>query len=401
IWDGSRANNAWLQELPKPLLKTVWDNVVAVSPALAARLGLVNGDMVRVGAGGRHVDGPAWVLPGQAADTVTLYLGHGRTAAGRVGNGVGYDAGRLRSPAAPWTLAGVTLARLDATHAVATTQLQQAIEGPGVIRVVKAAADKAGAPVDTATLYPPRPADLPAGAPSSEPRWGMVIDLDLCTGCGACTVACQSENNIPSVGRDQVAKGRAMHWMRVDRYHAGPVEAPASFFQPVPCMHCEQAPCETGCPVHATIHGPDGVNEMVYNRCIGTRTCSSYCPYKVRRFNWHDYTGGEPESIQAQRNPDVTVRNRGVMEKCTYCIQRIRGAVVAADKDGRAVGANEVVTACQSACPSGAIKFGDLNDPRNVAAVARKSPRNYAMLEELGVRPRTTYLARIVPDDEA
>lgn len=398
IWDGARANNAWLQELPKPLLKTVWDNVVGVSAVLAAKLGLANGDMVRVAAGGRHVDGPAWVLPGQAAATVTLFLGHGRTAAGQVGNGVGYDAGPFRGSA--WTLADVAVTKLDAVHAVATMQMQQAIDGPGIIRVVKDARGKAGENAPQDSLYPALAADAKPNSPP-EPRWGMVIDLDKCTGCGACTVACQSENNIPVVGRDQVARGRVMHWLRVDRYHSGPVAAPRSFFQPVPCMHCEQAPCETGCPVHATVHGPDGVNEMVYNRCIGTRTCSSYCPYKVRRFNWLDYTGGAPASVEAQRNPDVTVRARGVMEKCTYCIQRIRTATVAAARDDRAIGADEVVTACQSACPSGAIKFGDLNDPRNVAAVARKDPRNYAMLEHLGVRPRTTYLARIVPDEEA
>jgi molybdopterin-containing oxidoreductase family iron-sulfur binding subunit len=392
IQDGRFANNAWLQELGKPLMKITWDNVVGLSVALADRLDVGNGDVVRVSSGGRSVTGPAWVIPGQPERSVTLFLGYGRTRAGRVGSGIGYDAYALRTSGAPWTAAG-KVEKIAGRHELATTQLHHALEGQDFVRTVSAAHPEASKPEerDQASFYPRWKEEKAA--------WAMTIDLDLCTGCNACTIACQAENNVPVVGKDQVARGREMHWLRIDRYYEGSPEQPESYFQPVPCMHCEQAPCEMGCPVHATVHGPDGLNEMVYNRCIGTRTCSSYCPYKVRRFNWFDYTSKAPAPVQAQRNPDVTVRGRGVMEKCTYCVQRIRGAVTRADIENRDVRDGDIKTACQQACPSQAIVFGNLKDTESAVSKGRSSPRNYALLGELDTRPRTTSLARIADED--
>ncbi|HEX5257760.1 MAG TPA: TAT-variant-translocated molybdopterin oxidoreductase [Sphingomicrobium sp.] len=395
IRDGTFAHNAWLQELPKPLFKTVWDNVVAISPALAREMQVDTADVVRVESAGRAVEGPAWILPGQPDRVVTLFLGYGRTRAGRVGTGIGYDAYRMRTAAAPWSAIG-KIAKTGRQMILATTQEHHLLEaeGEGLVRTVTPQHPTAAREQDRNqdTLYDPWPQETPA--------WGMVIDLDRCIGCNACVAACQAENNVPVVGKDQVHRGREMHWLRVDRYYAGTPEEPDTMFQPVPCMHCEQAPCEMGCPVHATVHSPEGLNLMVYNRCIGTRTCSSYCPYKVRRFNWFDYTSAEPESIAMQRNPDVTVRGRGVMEKCTYCIQRIEGAKVQADIENRAVREGEIKTACQQACPAEAISFGNLADRRSAVRKQRSSPRNYALLAELGTRPRTTYLARVRDDED-
>jgi molybdopterin-containing oxidoreductase family iron-sulfur binding subunit len=396
IWDGRFANLAWLQELPKPLSKLTWDNVVALSPETARSLGAELGDMVRIEHGGRAIEGPAWPEPGQPDGVATLFLGYGRRLAGRVGDAIGYDGFALRDPESPWLLAGASLARTGERHRLATTQMHGSLDGFDLVRRVAArdAAVTGGNEKHHASLY--------EGWPASDPAWGMVIDLDLCVGCNACVVACQAENNVPPVGKSQVEMGREMHWLRIDRYYAGPADAPETYFQPVPCMHCQKAPCEIGCPVHATVHGPEGLNEMVYNRCIGTRTCSSYCPYKVRRFNWYDYTRDVAPSIEAQRNPDVTVRGRGVMEKCSYCIQRINGARIAAQKEGRAIRDGEVVTACQAACPSGAIVFGNLADAASAVAEAAASPRNYTLLNELDTRPRTTYLARVsAGEDEA
>ncbi len=395
VWDGRFANCAWLQELPKPLTKLTWDNVAAVSPALARDLGIDNGDEVALAAGVHRVVAPAWILPGQAERTVTLYLGYGRRRAGAIGDGVGYDAYRLRPTASPWRLGGVQLAAVGSRVALATTQTHGTMEGHDIVRTVTLRQARQAEPDRTderlPSLHPPWP--------ESEYAWAMAIDLDLCIGCNACVVACQAENNVPSVGREQVALGREMHWLRVDRYYAGPVDDPTTHFMPVPCMHCEKAPCEVGCPVNATVRGNGGINEMVYNRCIGTRTCSSYCPYKVRRFNWFDFTADAAPSIQAQRNPNVTVRARGVMEKCTYCIQRITAARIEAHVDNRRIEDGQVATACQAACPTTAIMFGDAGDANSRVSRWRRSPRHYALLENLGTRPRTTYLAEVNSSD--
>ena len=382
VWDGQFASNPWLQELPKPLTKIVWQNAVHVSPALARRRGLQNGDLVRVSAGGHAVEGPVWIMPGQERDTVLLHLGYGRREGGAVAQGMGFDA---------WPLAGaageVTLTPLGGNDPVCTTQHHFTMAGHDFIRFVDSLADKLPPEPPKAHFYPRQ---------ISSPAWGMAIDLDLCIGCNACVTACMAENNVPTVGREQVAKGREMHWLRVDRYQQGPEDEPQHAFQPVPCMHCENAPCEMGCPVNAAVHSPDGLNLQVYNRCIGTRTCSAYCPYKVRRFNWFDLTDDDPPELKAVRNPDVTVRGRGVMEKCTYCIQRINRAKLDAQKDGdRPISDGEIVTACQAACPTQAIVFGDVSKTASEVSTRKASGRDYDLLPEANTRPRTTYGARI------
>lgn len=381
VWDGRYAAVPWLQELPKPLTKVTWDNVISLPAAQALWVGAGNGDLVEVVVDGRSVSGAAWIMPGQAEDTLTLFLGYGRTAGAGLATGRGYDAYAVR-PDGAVTARGATVRRLGGASGLAVTQLHQTLAGrTDIVRTV-GSGETAATDHPTASLHPPWP-DL-------RPAWGMVIDLDLCTGCNACVVACQMENSVPYVGPEEVARGRAMHWLRVDVYH----EADGAVFAPVPCMHCEQAPCELGCPVNATVHGPEGLNQMVYARCIGTRTCSSYCPWKVRRFNFFDYAGGVPDDYRPQRNPDVTVRGRGVMEKCTYCVQRISAARIEARVEGRAVAEGAVRTACQQACPARAIAFGDLGNPDSAVSRARADGRHYAMLGELGTRPRTTYLAR-------
>jgi MoCo/4Fe-4S cofactor protein with predicted Tat translocation signal len=402
IWDGRFANNPWLQELPKPLSKLTWDNVAAISPELAAERRLRSGDKVRLSARDRFLEAPVWVLPGQAARTITLYLGYGRRRIGAVADGIGYDAYRLRRSDAPWQLVGVEMQAIGDEALLATTQLHHTMAGHDLVRKTTpaevAAGQRVGPPPSEHSLYPEW--EYPGYA------WGMVIDLDACIGCNACVVACMAENNVPVVGKEQVAMGREMHWLRVDTYYEGDPSDPRTHFQPVPCMHCEKAPCEIGCPVNATVHGPEGLNQMIYNRCVGTRTCASYCPYKVRHFNFFDYASAElqlsgervaDDGRVAQRNPEVTVRARGVMEKCTYCVQRISRARIEAKKARRRIQDGEVVTACQAACPTRAIVFGDLNDRGSAVRRAKDSPRNYTLLQELGTRPRTTYLAKLVP----
>jgi len=382
--DGSLANNGWLQELPRPFTKLTWDNAALLSPATARQLRLETGDIVHVQVDGRAVEAPVWVSAQQADEVVTLPLGCGRRRAGRVGSGVGFDAFALR-PASAAT-APVTLQHTGRRHAFAVTQHEIDQHERELLRTV-APGTGLPRPAPHPELYPPFASPVHA--------WAMVIDLDACIGCNACTIACQAENNIPVVGKAQVAQGRDMHWIRVDRHEIE--EIGNSAFQPVPCMHCEQAPCEVVCPVGATVHDSEGLNVQVYNRCVGTRFCSNNCPYKVRRFNFLQYADETTETLKAQRNPEVTVRQRGVMEKCTYCLQRIARARQHSEREGVPLADGDVVTACQSACPTRAIRFGDKNDARSEVVAARASPRHYAMLDELDTKPRTTYLARVRP----
>jgi molybdopterin-containing oxidoreductase family iron-sulfur binding subunit len=385
VWDGSYANNGWLQELPKPLTKQVWGNAALIAPETAEIFGLASGDAVELSVDGRVVRAPVWVMPGHASGAVTLTLGYGRRSAGRIGNGIGFDAYALRSSMARWSAAG-EMRRIGEGNAVLSTQRHHSLQGQDIVRVV--------APGDAVPPEPEHPSVYPEW-PYREHAWGMTIDLDACIGCNACVIACQAENNIAVVGPEEVAKGREMHWLRVDRYHSGDPAAPDTYFQPVPCMHCENAPCEVVCPVNATVHSSEGLNDMVYNRCIGTRTCSNNCPYKVRRFNFVDYQGTDVSAPFEVMNPQVSVRDRGVMEKCTFCVQRIGAARANAHAEDRRLADGEVMTACQQACPTQAIVFGDINDPDSAVSRLKRSPRNYALLGSLNTRPRTTYLARV------
>ncbi|MEO8350189.1 MAG: TAT-variant-translocated molybdopterin oxidoreductase [Chthoniobacteraceae bacterium] len=387
ILDGRWANNAWLQELPKPLTQLVWDNAALVSPAFAKRLGIDNGDLLALSVGSQTVDAAAWIMPGQADECVTLSLGYGRTAAGSVGTGRGFDAYRVRAAEALWQRPGLHVRKTGGRYALVTTQQHFAMEGRDLVRVVPPDALSVPPPAASPTLYPP--------LKSAGYAWGMSIDLSTCLGCNACIVACQAENNIPVVGKDQVSRGRQMHWIRVDTYFEGDPASPRVVHQPVPCMQCENAPCELVCPVAATVHSSEGLNDMVYNRCIGTRYCSNNCPYKVRRFNFFDLRAPANSLANLQKNPDVTVRERGVMEKCTYCVQRINASRITAEKEGRPIRDGEIKTACQQACPAEAIVFGNLADPESRVSVRKREPTNYLLLEDLNTRPRTTYLAKV------
>ena len=392
LLDGRYANNGWLQELPRPLTKLSWGNAALVGPATAGSLGLESGDLVALTVGDHALTAPVWVQPGQPRDTVTLSLGYGRRRAGAVGNGIGVDAYRLRTSKGRWQATGLALKREGSGPVPVSTQLHDTMEGRDFVRTATVSQLRSGAQV-----VPPqkRPPSIYPAQKVDGPAWGMVIDLSTCIGCMACVAACQNENNTPVVGRADVARSRAMHWIRVDRYYQGDPDSPRTLFQPVPCMQCEQAPCEYVCPVGATVHSHDGLNDMVYNRCIGTRFCSQNCPYKVRRFNWRDYRqAGFPPSPEVE-NPNVTVRGRGVMEKCTYCVQRIREAQIAAAREGRSLADGEVQTACQRACPTRAIQFGDLHAEDSAVAKAKQHPLNYVLLPELGTLPRTSYLARV------
>jgi MoCo/4Fe-4S cofactor protein with predicted Tat translocation signal len=392
LLDGSLANNAWLQELPRPITKLTWDNAALLAPATAARLGVANEDVVELNLGGRVVKAPVWVVPGQAEECVTVHLGHGRWRAGRVGNGSGFNAYALRASDTPWFASGLMVRPTGRRHPLACTQHHHVMEGRDLIRVVRQGehsehAARGHAPGEDKSLHPAHPYEGYA--------WGMAIDLNACIGCNACVIACQSENNIAVVGKSEVRTGREMHWIRIDRYYEGSADAPSIYHQPVPCMHCERAPCEVVCPVNATVHSDEGLNDMVYNRCVGTRYCANNCPYKVRRFNFRLYSDWHTEPLKMLANPDVTVRSRGVMEKCTYCVQRINYARIRAKLEDRKIRDGEVVTACQAVCPAEAIVFGDINEPGSRVAAERRDPRHYALLAELGTEPRTTYLAAV------
>ena len=389
VWDGRFADNAWLLEMPRPFTRLTWDNAALIAPATAARLGIKTEDVLTIGANGHSVRAPFFVLPGQAPDCITLPLGFGRRAGG-LGVDVGFDAYPLRSIESPW-VTQATLSKTGDSLRLATTQGHDRVAGRDLIHEGTLAEYQKNPHFleqqrNEESLYPSY----------SYPRyaWAMAIDLNSCIGCQACVAACQAENNIPVVGKDQVLDQRVMHWLRIDRYYSGSPDNPDIAFEPMPCMHCENAPCEVVCPVHATVHDHEGLNLMVYNRCVGTRFCSNNCPYKVRRFNFFDYTSKNDRPAESW-NPEVTVRGRGVMEKCTYCIQRIRMTQIDADREDRLVRDGEILTACQQSCPTQAIIFGNRNDPQSAVAHRKASPLDYVLLEELNTRPRTSYAAVI------
>ncbi|MEY4918812.1 MAG: hypothetical protein RL616_2725 [Verrucomicrobiota bacterium] len=482
--DGRYANNGWMQELPEPITKMTWDNAVLVSRATAKELGLANGDVVEISLGGKKVSGPIWVQPGMADYSLGLALGYGRERAGRVGNGVGFNAYKIFS--GKYVETGVTVSKTGETHVLACTQHHWSMEGRPAVRefnraeVIEAEekheniAEEKFHGVEPPVIGSLYPNPLDEAKKTALHQWGMAIDLSACVGCGTCAVACQSENNIPIVGKDQVIRGREMSWLRIDRYFTTDPKRknnPSRFNpnsdmnqtdeqqqsqswiddvqvvnQPMMCSHCETAPCENVCPVAATVHDQEGLNVMAYNRCIGTRYCSNNCPYKVRRFNFLDFnkrpltelkgtlynnalthstgegdkkewdllrwwkdpnsgmrTEDEWDLIKLSKNPDVTVRMRGVMEKCTYCTQRIEHAKIGQKAKAGAsdnvrlteVAGNIPKTACQQACPAGAIVFGDISDANSTVSKQKLSPLNYAVLGNLLTKPRTTYLARV------
>lgn len=400
VWDGRFANNGWLQELPRPITKLTWGNAAHLSPRTAEALGVRDASVIEITHQGAALRIPALVVPGQADDSIALHLGYGQARTGGVGKDVGANAYVLRTTKALDILVGARVAATEVRAELAVTQSHHRMEGRELIRHATTAEYAkngafATAPDHTAPLSLYKDWDYSKG-----PQWGMSINLNTCFGCNACIVACQAENNIPVVGKNEVRIGREMHWIRIDRYYEGSLDEPQILQQPVSCMHCEKAPCELVCPVAATVHGPEGLNQMVYNRCVGTRYCSNNCPYKVRRFNFYLFADYETPSYKGMRNPDVTVRSRGVMEKCTYCVQRISAARIEAKKERRPIRDGEVVTACQAACPTDAISFGDILGD-TVVANRKSSPLDYTLLTELRTQPRTSYLARVTNPNPA
>ncbi|MEI7642846.1 MAG: TAT-variant-translocated molybdopterin oxidoreductase [Chloroflexales bacterium] len=431
IHDGRYANNGWLQELPDPITKLTWDNaalvgtktaikILGLDPALLSsaddldrqhaleKLTGANGTLIELTVGDRRLKLPIWIVPGHAEDTITVQLGYGRSTGGHVAVGPGVNAYALRTSDSAW-FSPAQVRKLNETYLLVSTQDHWTLEGRDIVRVGAFAtfrADPASIANEVrleefgATAAPPQSL-LPGSSEfdySKGHQWAMTIDLSACTGCNACTLACQAENNIPVVGKDEVARGREMHWIRIDRYFAGAnYENPDTYVMPMTCQQCEQAPCELVCPVVATVHDAEGINNMVYNRCVGTKYCSNNCPYKVRRFNFFQYNDVNVASLKLMRNPDVTVRNRGVMEKCTFCIQRISLARIKAQVEGnRAIADGEILTACQQVCPTQAIAFGDKNNLQSKVALLKQEPHNYALMDaQLNTKPRTSYLARL------
>jgi molybdopterin-containing oxidoreductase family iron-sulfur binding subunit len=426
IYDGRWSNVGWLQELPKPVTNLSWDNAAIVSGATLTRLGLEEQNIVEISVGNGRVKAPVAVAPGHADNSVTVYLGYGREF-GRVAGGAGFNAYLVRNT---WGTLQSTggIRKLEGTWGLAITKSHYqdhrpaVYGGPGDNANHSLEADEAlglRGIIRYATLdefktspnfaHEGEGRDTPAADTSMFPNWdysqgnawGLSIDMNSCVGCNACIVGCYAENNIPVVGKQQVRIGRNMQWLRIDTYFEGDLDSPRAHFQPMMCQHCENAPCEQVCPVGATVHSPEGLNMMVYNRCVGTRYCSNNCPYKVRRFNFLLYSDYETESLKLMRNPDVSVRSRGVMEKCSYCVQRIQEAKITADKENRAVLDGEILTACQQACPAQAITFGNLNDKTSRVAKQRADQRAYGVLADLNTRPRTTYVAEVInPNSE-
>jgi MoCo/4Fe-4S cofactor protein with predicted Tat translocation signal len=415
IGDGRFANNGWLQELPKPITQLTWDNTAQMSIQTAQGLGVSNGDVVTVAVNGRGVEAPVWIVFGHAERSITLHLGYGRRRAGHLGTLNGFDAYLLQTSATPWVMAGGQIQKTGKTYPLATTQHHYVMDASaGTTKIeeeleTNIATQRDLIRIGTLDEFNKDPKFAQEEAPPPPPReltlyqnyeyngysWGMGIDLNRCVGCGACMVACQAENNISVVGKGEVIHGRIMHWIRVDTYFRGDLDEPETFFEPVPCMHCENAPCEGVCPVGATVHSPEGLNEMIYNRCVGTRYCSNNCPYKVRRFNFYLYSDFKTQSLMSLRNPNVTVRSRGVMEKCSYCVQRIQAAKINAEEQDRSVRDGEIVTACEAVCPAQAIVFGNINDKNSRVSRVKASSRDYSLLVDLNTRPRTTYQARL------
>ena len=426
IYDGRFANVGWLQELPKPVTSLSWDNAALMSAGTMERAGLAEQDIVEIRVNGRAVKAPVLVLPGQPENTITAYLGSGREMAGRVGSGTGFNAGLVRTSEAMTVATGASLKKMDGRWGFAVTKSHyqdhrgkfaggegtgnNSLEADealtrGIIREATLSEYKSNPGfANEGETHPKVERDLtlfPNWDYSTGNAWGMSIDLNSCTGCNACIVSCYAENNIAVVGKQEVRIGRNMQWLRIDAYFEGDLSAPKAHFQPMACQHCENAPCEQVCPVGATVHTPEGLNTMVYNRCVGTRYCSNNCPYKVRRFNFLLFSDYETESLKLMRNPDVTVRSRGVMEKCSYCVQRIQEAKITADKENRPVRDGEIVTACEQACPASAITFGNLNDKTSRVRRLHENERSYAVLADQNTRPRTMYLAAVTNPNPA